>query len=157
MLWLESFPLTRPSKTLSQMLPCLRHTLRATTFAVLENQIRGQSQPELVPNPNEQEVNLEHVLPLKPESNWPAFDEDAARAYQRRMGNLVLMQQKLNSAARSASFAKKRATLTASQYKLTAEVGSQPTWDTAAITGATVTPSPSSPSWLGQSSSRFRK
>jgi hypothetical protein len=100
---------------------------------VLENQLRGQSQPELVPNPNEEEINLEHVLPLKPESNWPAFDEDAARAYQRRMGNLVLMQQKLNSAARSATFAKKRAALAASQYKLTAEVGTQSAWDAAAI------------------------
>ncbi|MBK8975266.1 MAG: DUF262 domain-containing protein [Planctomycetes bacterium] len=100
---------------------------------VLENQVRGQSQPELVPNPNEEEVNLEHVLPLKPESNWPSFDDDAARAYQRRIGNLVLMQQKLNSTARSAAFAKKRATLAASHYKLTAEVGAQPTWDPAAI------------------------
>ena len=100
---------------------------------VLENQVRGQSQPELVPNPNEEEINLEHVLPLKPESNWPAFDEDAARAYQRRMGNLVLMQQKVNSSARSAAFAKKRAKLAASQYKLTAEVGTQSTWDAAAI------------------------
>ena len=43
-----------------------RYYLRA-----LEKQARGESEPELVPNPNEEEVTLEHVLPLKPEDNWP--------------------------------------------------------------------------------------
>jgi len=73
------------------------------------------------------------VLPLKPESNWPTFTGDEARAYQRRIGNLVLMQQKLNSAARSAAFAKKKADLAASQYQLTAEVGAEAAWDSGAI------------------------
>jgi len=100
---------------------------------VLENQIRAQAQPELVPNANEEEINLEHVLPLKPEANWPEFDEDAARAYQRRIGNMVLMQQKMNSGLRSAPFARKRTALAASQYNLTAEVGVLPTWDAQAI------------------------
>jgi hypothetical protein len=86
-----------------------------------------------VPNPNEEEINLEHVLPLKPERNWPEFNEDAARAFQRRIGNLVLMQHKLNSSAKSASFSKKRASLAASQYKLTAEVAAESSWTAKAI------------------------
>jgi hypothetical protein len=100
---------------------------------VLENQVRGQAQPELVPNPNEEEVNLEHVLPLKPEGNWPSFDDDTARAYQRRLGNMVLMQQKPNSAARSSAFTKKRTSLATSHYKLTAEIGAATVWDAEAI------------------------
>jgi hypothetical protein len=105
-----------------------RYYLRA-----LEKQSQGQSEPELVPNPNEEEVNLEHVLPLKPDKNWPEFDEETARAYQRRIGNMVLLQQKLNASLKSAPFSKKRPTLASSQFALTAEVGKAAKWDVEAI------------------------
>lgn len=100
---------------------------------VLENQARGESQPELVPNPNQEEINLEHVLPLKPEKNWPNFDEDTARAFQRRLGNMVLLKERSNSALKSEPFAKKRTLLAASQYGLTAEVGEASKWDPSTI------------------------
>lgn len=100
---------------------------------VLENEENGEEDPELVPNANEEEINLEHVLPLKPEGNWPQFDDETARTFQRRLGNLVLLQHKVNSAMRSDSFAKKRPVLSASSYKLTSEVGRLSTWDKNAI------------------------
>src|SRR5688572_26750959 len=87
----------------------------------------------LVPNPNEEEVNLEHVLPLKPEKGWPEFDDETARAYQRRVGNMVLLQQKLNASLKSAPFSKKRPILASSQFSLTADVGKAAKWDPAAI------------------------
>ncbi|HEX4962664.1 MAG TPA: DUF262 domain-containing protein [Thermoanaerobaculia bacterium] len=105
-----------------------RYYLRA-----LEKQAQGQAQPELVPNANEEEINLEHVLPLKPEGNWPEFDEDTARAVQRRIGNLVLLKQKLNASLKSAPFNKKRVALASSQYALTKEVGKISKWGAAAI------------------------
>lgn len=100
---------------------------------VLEKQFQGQTQPELVPNANEEEINLEHVLPLKREKNWPEFDDDTARAFQRRLGNMVLLQQKLNSSIKSAAFSKKRTALISSQYGLTASVAKLPKWNAAAI------------------------
>jgi hypothetical protein len=105
-----------------------RYYLRA-----LENAARGEAQPELIPNPNEEEINLEHVLPLKPDSRWAGFDEETMRVYQRRLGNLVLLQEKLNSTLRSASFAKKLPALKKSQYKTTAAVGSNRKWGPSAI------------------------
>ena len=100
---------------------------------VLEKQAQGQAQPELVPNANEEEINLEHVLPLKPETNWPEFDNDTARALQRRIGNLVLLRQKLNSTLKSAPFVEKRLSLDTSCYTLTSEVGKTSKWDATAI------------------------
>ena len=33
----------------------------------LERQARGESQPEFIPNPNEEQINLEHILPQNPQ------------------------------------------------------------------------------------------
>lgn len=105
---------------------------------VLENQANDEGQPELVPNPNQEDVTLEHVLPLKPETHWPHFDEDTAKTFQRRIGNMVLLSKKLNSSLRNASFGKKRTALAASEYLLTAEVGETIEWNAAAITARQV-------------------
>src|ERR1700680_3230193 len=59
--------------------------------------VKGESQPELIPNEEEQEVNLEHVLPDRPEGKWPTIDPDVAEAYYNRLGNMVLLQAKKNS------------------------------------------------------------
>jgi len=105
-----------------------RYYLRA-----LEKSATGQKQPELVPNPNEEEVNLEHVLPLKPDNNWPEFDAEAAKLYQRRLGNMVLLQQKPNSSLRSAPFSRKRGVLAKSHFSLTSEIRGYDVWGPAAI------------------------
>jgi hypothetical protein len=105
-----------------------RYYLRA-----LENQARGESQPELVPNQNQEEINLEHVLPLKPENNWPSFDEETAKALQRRLGNMVLLAERSNSTLKSEVFARKRALFSSSQYKLTKEVGKSAKWEPSTI------------------------
>ncbi len=100
-----------------------RYYLRA-----LEKQAAGESQPELVPNPNEEEVTLEHVLPVKPESNWPDFTEEEARVYFRRIGNMVLLQQRMNSSLKSESYAKKKPILSKSKFRLTSSVATQKKW-----------------------------
>ena len=41
--------------------------------------------------------------------NWPEFDEDTARIYVRRIGNLALMLAKNNSDLRSSNFKTKKA------------------------------------------------
>jgi hypothetical protein len=60
---------------------------------VLERQMSGEDQPELLPNENEEEVNLEHVLPQKPGQGWQKIDNEVVDAYVTRIGNFALMKE----------------------------------------------------------------
>jgi hypothetical protein len=71
---------------------------------------------------------LEHILPEQPGANWPQFDEDTARIYVRRIGNLALMLAKNNSDLRSSDFKTKKAVYKASPYELTRMVSKSPSW-----------------------------
>jgi hypothetical protein len=94
----------------------------------LERQARGDENPELVPNPNEEEVNLEHVLPLSPGKDWGHIAPDLARANARRIGNMVLLRTSANSAAANAGYLKKRPILKESEYKLTSQAAKHASW-----------------------------
>lgn len=100
-----------------------RYYLRA-----LEKQHKGEANPELVPNPNQEEVNLEHVLPQSPGGNWPSFSDDEAKTWYRRIGNLALMKADENSGAGSDPFSAKKPILKKSKFKLTAEIGKCSDW-----------------------------
>ncbi len=96
----------------------------------LERQARGEQDPELVPNPNEEEVNLEHVLPQNPApGTWTAFDPESAAAYTNRMGNLALMRNKENSLSGSEEFADKKKRYSNSDFKLTSSIANSAAWD----------------------------
>ncbi len=71
------------------------------------------------PNDDKQVINLQHVLPEQVENNWPEFDEDTARIYVRRIGNLALLLAKNNSDLRSSDFNTKRAAYKNGPYELT--------------------------------------
>jgi len=109
-------------------LPLARYYLRA-----LERVRDGDPQPELVPNENPAELTLEHVLPENPGMNWPQWSEEDHRVYWRRLGNMVLLRQKVNSKLRSAAFDEKKPRLAASALLLTRNVGSASRWDRGAI------------------------
>ena len=94
----------------------------------LERQARGDASPELVPNSNEEEVNLEHVLPLAPGKEWGHIAPDIARTNARRIGNMVLLRASANSAAANVGYLKKRPILKESEYKLTSEAAKHAKW-----------------------------
>ena len=94
----------------------------------LERQQSGEKQPELVPNVNQDEVSLEHVLPKSPSANWPTFSAEEAAAYTTRLGNLALLAAGVNSQVGSVPFASKRSILSASDFQLTKAIGSAKTW-----------------------------
>jgi hypothetical protein len=100
-----------------------RYYLRA-----LELQARGTAEPELVPNPDGEVVNLEHVLPQAPSAAWGHIDPDSANANYRRIGNLVLMKAGENAAAGNEGFDVKKPYYKASSFVLTVEVGDYPEW-----------------------------
>lgn len=94
----------------------------------LERQARGEVEPELVVNDDPSELNLEHVLPQSPESNWPNVTPEEAAAYAYRIGNMVLLKKSENETLGSGSFGQKTSTLAASSLELTREVASNKSW-----------------------------
>ena len=101
-----------------------RYYLRA-----LERAANTQAEPWFVPNEDENEMNLEHVLPKKPFDNWTQFDPVMAKVDARRIGNLVLLPSLENRKLGSAGFDEKRAVYAKAPYTLTRQVGSAARWD----------------------------
>ncbi|MCP4547156.1 MAG: DUF262 domain-containing protein [bacterium] len=100
-----------------------RYYLRA-----LEKTALGEKEPELIPNPNEEQVNLEHVLPQSPEGNWPDVEPEVARAYYKRLGNLALQRKGDNSLSGNAPFDDKKPYIQKSRYKLTQSIANKDQW-----------------------------
>lgn len=100
----------------------------------LERAAQAEKAPWLIPNDNPSEINLEHVLPLKPMDNWPDWDTDEIKAFGKRIGNMALLKTKLNSDIRSASFSSKAPKFKESPYELTKSIGDLDTWRPEQIT-----------------------
>jgi hypothetical protein len=96
----------------------------------LERGKQGDAEPEFVPNSNEEEVNLEHVLPKRASATeWGGqFDADERRDYLHRLGNLCLLQKGANGRIGSKPFAVKKPILANSELALTKEIGAESVW-----------------------------
>jgi hypothetical protein len=94
----------------------------------LEMAAKKEREPWFVPHDDKQIINLEHVLPKKPEGNWPHFDEDEVRQLATRLGNLALMRASENSNMNSQEFAAKRKVYAASPYVLTSQIAEAQQW-----------------------------
>jgi hypothetical protein len=101
---------------------------------VLEKQRNGESAPERVPNPNEEVVNLEHVMPLNPSEGWTGTDEETHNSYYRRIGNLALMRASDNVAGGNEDFDVKRKLYETSDFILTSQISEYETWGPQQIT-----------------------
>ena len=73
-------------------------------------------------------INLEHVLPKKPDGKWPQFSDDQADVFINRLGNQALMMASGNSDLRSAAFVDKRKVYSASPYVLTSQIAELNDW-----------------------------
>lgn len=106
-----------------------RYYLRSMELAA-----KQEEEPWQIPNDDKSVINLEHVLPLKPEGNWPEFSDEQVRLYAKRIGNLCLMRATDNSAARSARFKDKLEMFQqAEAYILTRQIGDAQEWNSSAI------------------------
>ena len=105
-----------------------RYYLRA-----LEQQTRGDSDPELVPNENTEAINLEHVLPQNPSHSWSHITSEEQVLLVKRLGNLALMKTKINTKAGNDGFAFKKNFFASSDYKLTTCLSQENRWDRHAI------------------------
>lgn len=89
----------------------------------------SRNEPQWLPNDNELQVNLEHIMPWSKARSWSHIPPDVAKEYTKRIGNLALLQAKPNSKAADSDFLTvKRPTLRASEFQLTKEAGKPKEW-----------------------------
>ena len=106
-----------------------RYYLRSMELAA-----KQEAEPWHIPNDDRSTINLEHVLPEKPEGNWPQFADEQVKTYFKRIGNLCLMRASDNSTAKSDGFESKKSIFSKSPYLLTKQVGEVKNWTTEDIT-----------------------
>lgn len=94
----------------------------------LEMAAKKEATPWFIPNDDREVINLEHVLPEKPEGNWPNFDDEKVRSYSKRLGNLALLLAKSNSDLKSADFNTKKGVYKDSPYELTRQIATVSEW-----------------------------
>jgi hypothetical protein len=100
----------------------------------LEMAAKDESTPWFVPNDDRQAINLEHVFPESPDSNWPEFTEEIGKIYLKRIGNMALLLAKNNSDLGNCTFAVKKAAYRDSPYELTRQIAKAETWGPEQIT-----------------------
>ncbi len=90
----------------------------------LERQKSGELEPENIPNDDQLEITLEHILPEEPElGEWTRFGAEDRQRLTTRLGNMCLLKRTPNSFSRSAEFLTKKPFYKDSTYALTNELG----------------------------------
>jgi hypothetical protein len=109
------------------------HYLGRFYLRVLEHSVAHSSTGELVVNPSEEAVTLEHVMPVSREPHWRNIPADQHRVYMKRVGNLTLLDKSLNEYAGNLPFSDKKKAFAKSKIALTKEIASAVSWDPKAI------------------------
>lgn len=99
----------------------------------LEMANKQEPDPYFVPNDDQSIITLEHILPERPQDNWPQFSPEAHSAFCRRIGNMALLKAKKNSDLHSAPFSAKRQTYAETPYEWTRQLAELDDWTVAEI------------------------
>jgi hypothetical protein len=94
----------------------------------LEMAAKNEAEPWVIPIDDRAIINLEHVLPKKPNGNWPQFSDDEASLYVNRLGNQALLRASDNSNLQSIGFDDKKKIYAASPYLLTSQIAELADW-----------------------------
>lgn len=111
-----------------------RSNLAKYYLRTLEAQ-NGAKQDELIVNPDNEKVNLEHVLPQTYSPAWKQVPQDQHPGLVKRLGNLALMNKRMNVKAANSDFDTKKKLFAASNIELTKEIATYPQWAGAEIDG----------------------
>jgi len=80
------------------------------------------------------DATIEHILPEKPTEEWlNDFDANSLDNIVYRLGNLSLLEEKLNKEASDKNFIHKKSVYLKSEYKITSKIDKYETWDFDAI------------------------
>jgi hypothetical protein len=99
----------------------------------LEMSSKDEKNPWHIPNDDKSVINLEHILPDKPERNWPQFTDDDVKLYRNRIGNLTLLRSSDNSEIKSIGFNEKKRRYSECPYNITSQIASYTEWTPAKI------------------------
>lgn len=100
----------------------------------LERSKSGDIEPELVPNADEEEVNLEHILPRRAKrADWPKFREEEVGGWSHRIGNQCLLKKSENAKIGNKAWRVKKPILAKSSLSLTKSAARAEDWDTEEI------------------------
>ena len=100
----------------------------------LERAAAKESQPELIPNQDEDQVNLEHIFPKNPtQGEWKEFKADEHATWVHRLGNLTLLQKGPNDRIGNKPWSDKKPVLAKSKLKLTLRAAKKKSWGKAEI------------------------
>lgn len=113
-------------------------TLRVSNSRLARYYLRRLQETHSPPDPefsiqsNPEQVNLEHVLPKRPDAAWNIEIDDVRRLVN-RLGNQALLRKKHNTDVKNASFPEKQAVFKVSPYSLTRQISEFHKWDESAI------------------------
>lgn len=106
-----------------------QHYLARFYLRVLERQNGAKCDGELVVNPNEDAVNLEHIMPQARDPHWTAsVTTEQHAAFLKRLGNLALLDKTLNGQSGNLPFAEKVAAFKESKIALTSQIATYQMW-----------------------------
>jgi len=102
-------------------------------LAEIEKSYRNTN--ELGPIQNPEKINLEHILPVDSSNlnNWSGFDEEIHKTYYKRIGNLTLLDKKINSEEGNDNFDVKREKYKKSEVFITKSLNKYKEWTTESI------------------------
>jgi hypothetical protein len=129
----QSIPNDQQFKTAFETATVTKSSLARYYLRALHAAETGMTDPSLIATDDHEKLNLEHILPSNPMGNWPEFTDEECAAYTKRLGNLALLQTKLNSDSKSESFDKKKVILAMSQLPTTSMVAAELVWNVDAI------------------------
>lgn len=99
----------------------------------LEMASKDEHNPWHIPNDDRSVINLEHILPEKPDRNWPQFTDDDVKLYRNRIGNLTLLRASDNSELKSSGFDDKKVRYAGCPYNITSQVAASDQWTVTTI------------------------
>lgn len=90
---------------------------------------------ELGPIQNPEKINLEHILPVNPSNlnDWPEVNEETHNTYYKRMGNLTLLDKKMNSEQGNDKFDIKKGVYRDSEVNITKSLCKYEKWSPISI------------------------
>jgi Protein of unknown function DUF262/Protein of unknown function (DUF1524) len=128
----ELTPIVPDDQTFKEAFASTRQTksrISRYLLLALERAEMGDKEPELVPNKNEDEVNLEHILPRNAKkADWPSFSPEEVPVWAQRVGNQCLLKKSENLAIGNKPWKDKKPVLSSSSLKLTRLAGSSADW-----------------------------
>ena len=105
-------------------------------LSALESYSNGEANPEGSLNRNTNVKNLEHILPKSIDNQtkaWPSFNFDQHKLFWNRLGNLTMLDSKMNTTLGNSTFLTKKEIYGESTFSLTSKLSEYKDWSPATI------------------------